>query len=313
MRIPGNLFGKRSASPTDGTSILRLADPSHPAHTQLEQAAGIIDQRVQIELLGARTAMSVSASAADVEKALSILDDAVTMCPEDMDLLVAKACVLYAFGQFKSAEETLDRVLDRSPDHFEADMWKDHWETWTNALRYPKWNEGEMRLHPAMAAHLRHNQRVQIVRDGLQKALAIVTGVQGPPFDSRTQIKVEWVLSKTPYGPLVAYYVKLIEPAGEPSVMEAFLPIFRPTLFSPMEGYFLVRQLAFTPYCYVVLASDETASLNRKIIFGEKGVKKIRDIASQLTSTDSYLPQQQFQSAMQWHMNNFDMDRLVYE
>lgn len=314
MKFPGGLFGgKQSASPNDKPSILRLADPAHPAHEQLEQAAAVVDRCVQIELLGDRTAMRVSASAGDMERVISILDDAVAICPEDMDLLVAKACVLYAFGQFQSAEETLDRVLDKSSGHFEAKTWKNHWETWINALRYPKWNEGESRIHPAMAAHLSHNQRVQIVRDGLQKALAIVTGVQGPPFDSRTQIKVEWVLSKTPYGPLAAYYVKLIEPVGEPSVMEAFLPIFRPTLFSPMEGYFLVQQLAFTPYYYVVLASDGTASLNRKIIPGEKGVQNIRDIASQLASTDSYLPQQQFQSAMQWHMNNFDMDRLVYE
>lgn len=294
-------------------SSLRLADPAHPAHKQLEQAVKIVDQYVQVELAGDRTAMKVSAPVSEMEKALSNLNEAVAMCPDDMDLRVAKACILHAFAQFTSAEEVLGLVLSKVPDQFEAKMWKSHWETWTHALRFPKWDERQSSLHPVMAYHLRLDHRVQVVRDGMQKTLAIVTDVQGPPFDSRTQIKVEWSLSKTPYGPLVAYYLKIIEPSGEPSIMEAFLPIFQPTLFSPMEGYFLVQQLAFTPYCFVVLIADATAMLNRRIVFGQKTIQKIRDMVSQLTSIQAYLPQEQFSNAMQWHMNNFDMNRLTFE
>lgn len=314
MNVLSKLFEKKqTVASGEKISALRLADPAHPARRQLEAAAGIIDQCVQIELVGERTAMKTSAPIGEMEKALSNLDEAIAMCPEDMDLLVAKAGVLHAHAQFKSAEEVLDLVLSKSPDHFEAKAWKEHWETWNDAFRYPKWDASESSPHTAMLAHLRHNHRVQIVRDGLQKALAIVTGVQGPPFDRRTQIKVEWVLSKTPHGPLVAYYVRIIEPVGEPSTMEAFLPIFQPNLFSPMEGYFLVQQLAFTPYCYVVLVEGATAILNKQIIFGQKTAQKIRSIAMQLASDASYLPQQQFNNAMQWHMNNFDMDRLIFE
>lgn len=80
-----------------------------------------------------------------------------------------------------------------------------------------------------------------------------------------------------------------------------------------MEGYFLVRQLAFTPYCFVVLVSGKSVVLNRKIILEEKVAQKVRDIASHLASAQSYLPQEQFQSAMQWHMNNFDVSKLTFE
>lgn len=331
MNLLRNLFGKKqpdmagSSQPSRGVetptpatktvkaSALRLADPAHPAHKQLEQVAKIVDQYVQVEVAGDRTAMKVSAPVGEIEKALSSVDEAIAMCPDDMDLPVAKACILHASAQFKSAEEMLDLVLSKVPDHFEAKMWKSHWETWSDALRFPRWDERLSSLHPVMASHLRLDHRVQVVRDGMQKTLAIVTGVQGPPFDNRTQVKVEWVLSQTPYGPLVAYYTKIIEPSGEPSTMEAFLPIFQPTLFSPMEGYFLVRQLAFIPYCFVVLVSGTTATLNRRIVFGQKTVQKLRDMVSQLTSTQSYLPQQQFKSAMQWHMNNFDMKQLAFE
>lgn len=301
------------ATTTAKVSTLRLADPAHPAHKQLEQAVEILDQYVQVELAGDRTAMKVSAPVGEMEKALSSLNEAVAICPDDMDLLVAKACVLHASAQFKSAEEVIDLVLSKVPDHFEAKLWKSHWETWSDALRFPRWDERLSSLHPVMASHLRLDHRVQIVRDGIQKTLAIVTGIEGPPFDSRTRIKVEWVLSRTPYGPLVAYYPKIIEPSGEPSTMEAFLPIFQPTLFSPMEGYFLIQQLAFTPYCFVVLVSGATVALNRRIVFGQKTVQIIRDMASQLTSTQSYLPKQQLKTAAQWHMHNFDMTRLTFE
>jgi hypothetical protein len=163
-----------------------------------------------------------------------------------------------------------------------------------------------------MAAHLAAGHRVQVVRNGLQKTLAIVAQVQGPPIDGRTQVKVEWLLSETPHGPLVAYYLKIIEPEGEPSVMEAFLPGFQPSLYSPMEGYFLAQQLAFTPYCFVVLVSGNNVVLNRRIIFGEAGANRPRDIVARLASTQTYLPQDQFQAAMQWHMNNFDVSKLTF-
>lgn len=329
MNILSKVFGKKQSVAPSGsqvsrgvdqpaptaktTSVLRLADAAHPAHKQLEQAVKILDRYVQVEVAGERTVAKISAPEGEMENALAALEEATAICPDDVDLPVAKACVLHASSQFKSAEEALDMVLCKVPDHFEAKMWKSHWETWSDALRYPMWNERLSSLHPVMATHLRLDHRAQLVRDGLQKALAIVAEVQGPPFDSRTQVKVEWVLSKTPYGPLVAYYPKIIEPSEEPSTMEAFLPIFQPTLFSPMEGYFLVQQLAFTPYCFVVLVSGATAILNRRIVFKEKTVQNIRDIASQIGSTQVFLSQQQFKNAMQWHMNNFDMDRLKFE
>ena len=118
--------------------------------------------------------MKVSAPVGEMEKALSSLDEAVAMCPDDMDLLVAKACMLHASAQFKSAEEVLDLVLSKVSDHFEAKMWKSHWETWIDALRFPRWDERLSSLHPLMASHLRLDHHVQVVRDGVQKAIAIV-------------------------------------------------------------------------------------------------------------------------------------------
>jgi tetratricopeptide (TPR) repeat protein len=293
--------------------IMRLADPKHPASKHLQQVVNIIDKYVHVEMAGERTATKISAPRGEMEKAISIIDEAISLYKDDVDLLIAKANILNASAQFESSEKMLDEVLGKVPDHFEAKMWKNHRETWSNAIRFPHWKEQSSILHPVMEFHLKCDHRVQIVRDGIQKTVAIVTLVQGPPFDKNTQIKVEWILSKTPYGPLVAYYLRIIEPTAEPSTMEAFLSIFRPSLFTPMEGLFLVQQLAFTPYCFVVLVGEKNIMLNRKIIFSQMTIDKIREIASQLNTDQSYLPQDQFKNAMQWHMNNFDMNKLKFD
>jgi hypothetical protein len=183
------LFGKKrsleqSAPATKTTKPLplRLADPAHPARKQLDQVVKIVDQYVQVELVGDRTAMIGSAPVGDMKKALSNLGEAIAICPDDMDLLVAKACILHASAQFKSAEEVLDLVLSEVPDHFEAKMWKSHWETWGGALRFPRWDERLSLLHPVMAAHLRHDHRVQVVRDGMQKTPCYCDRSSGTAF-----------------------------------------------------------------------------------------------------------------------------------
>lgn len=221
-----------------GTPALRLCDPVHLARKELDWVAMIVDQSVQVEMAGDRTAMKVSAPADQLGKALSKLEHAIARCPDDMDLLVAKACILQASARFEAANEALDVVLSRDPTHFEAAMWKKHPETWASALRFPKWDKKASTFHPVMAAHLELGHRVQVVRNGLQKTLAIVTQVQGPPFDGRTQAKMEWVLSETPHGPLITYYLKIIEPTGEPSLIEAFLPGFNPPCFRQWKVIF---------------------------------------------------------------------------
>jgi hypothetical protein len=310
-----SLFGKHGSATLEGRKPcnLRLADPEHPARECLERATRIVDQYVAVELAGERTAMKVSAPLGEMQEAVASLAEAVALCPDDLDLLVAKASVLHASAQFKTAEEALDAVLLRDPTHFEARMWKEHWETWANALRFPAWREGLTSLHPVMTAHMRLGHRVQVVRDGLQKTLAIVAAIQGPPLDSRAQVKVEWVFSATPHGPLVAHYLEIIEPGAEPSITEAFLPIFQPSLYTPMEGAFLVRQLAFAPYCFVVFTNASRVDLNRRVVLSERASQETREMGARVASMGTYLPQAEFQRAVQWHTSNFDMSRLKFE
>ena len=293
------------------SSILRLVDPAHPARRQLDLAAKIVHQNVTVELRGERTAMVARAD--ELAKSLPLLDEAIAACPNDADLLVAKASIVNALSaQSNASKEVLDLALTRDPNHFEARTWRDHSENWQHALRFPSWDDRESSLHDVMAAHLRLGHRVQIVRDGLQKAVAVVAEIGGPPLDTRTKVKLHWLLSETPYGPLVAYYCRIEEPTGEPSTTEGFLPILAPS-YSPIEGYSLFQQLAFTPYCFVVFVDGSSVALNRKIILSDSAIAKVRQMASQLASAKKYLPIEDFQSAMDWHTNHCSMGQLTYE
>ena len=314
MAFLRDLFGK-SAPAGDGGSVahLRLADPSHPARDLIDRAAAIADQCVQVLATGDRSAMQASFAPEQRDQALAALDEAAARCPEDLDLLVAKADLLHAAAQFKTAEEILDQVLARDPDHFEARNWKDHWDHWMNALRFPRWDQAETVIHPVMAAHLTHGHRVQLVRDGLQKAAAIVVGIQGPPLPAATQVKLLWMLSETPHGPLVAYYLRMIEP-DDADTTEAFLPIFAPGQYSPLEGTLLIQQAAFTPYCFVVLiGSSGEVLLNRRVTYSASVQNSLRQIAANVRDRGAYLPQANFQSAMQWHMDHVDLKDLKFE
>ncbi|MDD5542336.1 MAG: hypothetical protein PHX83_04110 [Acidobacteriia bacterium] len=290
-----------------------LSDPRHPASKHLKAAADIVDRCVRIEVAGDQSMLQVSAGMDDLTQLVQELDAGIQLCPDDLNLAVAKASALHVCGQFKSAEEELDKVLAKDPQHFEARQWKDHWESWLHPLRFPVWNEKMTALQPAMAAHLRAGHRVQIVREGFQKVIAIVAVVQGPPFHPQTKIRVAWVLSETPSGPLLAYYVKIIEPQGEPSTMEAFVPLFKPTLFAPMEGFYLAQQLALCPYAFVALVNNGGVQLNCKLEWGPKTLRQIQKIQADVAGRKSFLAQADFQRAMQWHMNNFDMAKVEFE
>jgi len=310
------MLGRKSDSPassaTSPTHALRLADPHHPARAILDEAARMIDRSVELTLAGDNILTHMSFDVNETLAMAARMDEVISQYPDDMDLQVAKACLLYAGGQFKSAEETLDRVLSKAPDHFEARMWKNHWETWWNAVRFPGWSEQQTTLHPVMEGYLRQKRITQIVRDGMQKALVIVLPVQGPPLHPQAQLKAEWVLSKTPLGPLVAYYMQINEPGQEPNKMEAFLSIFEPK-DSPQEGFYLMQQLAFTPYYFGVLVQNDRVVFNRRIVLGPRTQQKVRAIVAELEATKDFTPQGSFQQAANWHMSTFDMDKVEFE
>jgi hypothetical protein len=177
----------------------------------------------------------------------------------------------------------------------------------------PSWNEQQTTLQPAMAARLRYGQRVQVVRDGAQAALALVTAVKGPAYDSGTTVAVHWRLAETPHGNLVAYYQRIAEPGHRPSTLEAFLPVFCRASHEPLEGAHLLQHLACARACFVVCADGPTVMLNRRVAFDETALRQIRQVIYRLAALRAYPLQHRFRKAQQWHRANFDMCGLPFD
>ena len=204
-------------------------------------------------------------------------------------------------------------VLSKEPHHFEAKMLNEHGGVWESMLSFPYWDEQQTSLHPLMLSRFNSGTAFQLVRDGLQKTVAIVAGGPPDPLDKHTQVKAKWVLSKTPYGSIVAYYVSIQVPMNKPVNLEMFLASAKPPLFKPTEACFLLQQLAFTPYCFIVLTNQGKVVLNKRMILGTSTIREVRDIAKQVSEQESYIGESQIKSACQWHMNNFDMDHLKFD
>jgi hypothetical protein len=298
--------------PAAGSS-LRLADPKHPAAKQISEVAGYLNGAVEIKAFGDALMYNHSIDFSEAERLTGVMDSAVALAPEDNDLLVAKAGVLHAFAQYKTAEEVVDEALTRDPTHFEARAWKDHWESWRSPWQFPTWDLKQTCLHPVMAGQLERGLALQVVRDGLQKTLAIVAG--GPPYamNRATDVKAKFVLSRTPYGPVVAYYLRITEPGDRPHNMEMFVLPANPVSFTATEPNFLLQQLAFLPYCYVVLVNGTDVVLNRQVVFGPAVTSEVRDIARQLSEQTSFVEKSNARGAFNWHMNNFDMEGIRFE
>ncbi|MDH5362739.1 MAG: hypothetical protein OEW84_05450 [Aigarchaeota archaeon] len=161
---------------------LGLADPSHIARQEIDEASHIADQAIRLAVAGEHTLMQ--SNSADAMRIVSAIEKALEKSPDDLELLVAKSGALCCGLQFKTAEEVIDQVLSINPEHFEARQRKDHWEKWTHLFSYPSWSDTATTLHPVIAAHLRYGQVVQIVRDGLQAGIAVVRPAQRQQFSA---------------------------------------------------------------------------------------------------------------------------------
>jgi hypothetical protein len=292
-------------------SKLRLADPGHPARHQLDEVEALIEPCITLEPAGPGTVYK-GIPTATLEQAVGMLDETIGRGPADPDLLVAKGCVLQAGAQYASAHQVFEQAVAIEPEHFEARMWNEHLATWAETFYFPGWDEAQTELHPVMARLLAAGVRTQVVRDGLQKAVAIVANVPDLPADPRTKVAVQWTLSETPQGPLVAYYLH-IDPPSEPAFNdEAFLGIAEPQ-FTTSEGYSLIGQLAFTGYCFVVLVDNGRVTFNRRIVLPKATALKLREIECALAPPRPYLAHEANQAAIQWHMGHFDMSQLVWD
>jgi hypothetical protein len=292
---------------------LRLSDPAHPARSLIDAASRIADQVVEIKVVGDNTMLSTN-SVTSMGLANAI-DKALEKAPTDLDLMLAKSGALVCALQFKSAEDIIDQVLETNPKDFEARQRKDHWHDWQNVFCYPSWSEGNTSLHPIMSARIRHNQSVQVVRDGLQIGIAIVRPANNDfPGVLSKDIPSKWeaIWAETPFGPIVAHYTIIRDDPTAPYKAEATLPTYVPTKVTRETGYWLLQQLSRLNSCFIVIADGERVLYNRRYIFPDILKTKLKTIAQKITAEARPVDLNTFQRAVQWHMQNFDLNQIRF-
>ncbi|MCD4786447.1 MAG: hypothetical protein K8T10_21690 [Candidatus Eremiobacteraeota bacterium] len=281
----------------------------------IHAASALADRVVKIEPIGSSKMMTVSG--ADGAKLVSAIDRALSRLPDNANLMMAKSAALCCALRFKEAKATVDMVLDKYPDHFEARQRKEHWDMWEHLFQFPSWNKKKTVLHQVTAIALSRGKQVQIVRDGLNLALLILHPIQqrefpgGIPSDSRFKWIADW--SETPEGSLIAHYILLDAVRSEPYRGEGFFPVYYPKEAGVEEGYWLLQRLAFVKRCYVVLAEGRNVWFNRVFDFSGEFRKNLQEMA--FMAEEKKLPQNfpGFRRACQWHMQNLDLSQLTFE
>jgi len=319
MNILKKLFSSRrtesSASKPGGKKLstgLGLIDPNHAARQSIDEASLVADQSIRLSAYGDQVAME--SNSADAMHLVSLIEKALEIAPDDLDLLVAKSGALCCALQFKTAEEVIDHVLSINPEHFEARQRKEHWQKWEHLFQYPSWSTAAKTLHPVMTAHLRHQHPVQLIRDGLQIGIAVVRSAQSHEFPNglpnRTPSKWMPIWSDTPYGAIVAHYAVIEDNPADPWKGEGFLPTNVPDKTTPASGYWLLQRMCHISSCFIVLADGQNVLYNARYIFPDTLRSTLLAISDKMIRQSAKKDPMAFQKACQWHMNSFDMRRI---
>lgn len=315
-KIFGDKDSKQTQQPKATSSepkslALGLADPLHPARHLIDQASRIADREIWLEAGSGITMIQVNNKAGT--ELVALIEQALNMAPNDMNLLLAKSAALCCEMSFKSAEDVIDEILRRDPDNLDARQRKALWQDWPHLFQYPSWSTAVSNLTPdsQMLASLKKGQRVQLVRDGLQIGVAIVSPADGALGVVPKNTSCAWIPMwiETPYTPIVAHYTVVRDHPADPLKFEAFLPTFEG--ISPKSSYWLLQRLSRIASCFIVVVDGAKVIYNGRYIFPPTVKDELHRIAARVAqlgekaqNTDA------FEQALRWHMNNFDIGRI---
>ncbi len=294
-----------------------LANSKHPCRQLLDEADGILTQIFRVILWNDEVVVETTVTP-KIFRALRRFDEALRICPDDPALLVAKAIVLFFADPTDTAKQYLKKALTIDPGLLEARCLLEYWTNWKNVLEFPRWDKGSNKLDEVIAKwRFQHGHAAQIVRDGLQKAVALIYPIENVPISTTEikEIKLRVLMSLTPYGPLVAPYLWLWtgKPDSEPQILESFIPILTPSnLPQSMDGYYLVHQLAGQNYCIVILVKDHAVCLTQRLIFSES-VQIELGLIRNFLQTSQFLMLPRIEDAVKWHQQHVPHLYQVFE
>ena len=228
---------------------------------------------------------------------------------------------------FEVAISEFRRVLDLDPNYYEARQQIAYGPRWHDAFSYTPWlpapaaSDGElpaplMALLPASRDPV---TRLALLREGSSKVISVLTktprSAWARPLTDDIPAHIDMTVSRTPYGPIIAFYLVVDDKPGDPYKGETFLnphdPGY-PTYDACQLGQNLVAQLSKQDHTYLIFVDENNKLiLSRRLNFDPSTQVTIAQCLYDIQTLPAQaMDTSRFQQAAQWHMQNFSLDQV---
>jgi uncharacterized RDD family membrane protein YckC len=233
----------------------------------------------------------------------------------------------YAEG-FELAIGEFRRVLELDPSYYEARQQVAYGPRWHDPFAYTPWDphtpiEVGGDLPGSLQALLPPGQdpvtRLALLSEGTSKVVAVLTrtprSTWSKPLTPELPAHIDMMLSRTPHGPIIAFYLVVEDNPGDPYKGETFLnphdPGY-PTYDACQLGQNLVSQLSRQDHTYLIFVDENNKLLmSRKLEFDPQTQVKINHCMYEIQTLPAQaMDAPRFQQAAQWHMQNFALDQI---
>jgi hypothetical protein len=229
---------------------------------------------------------------------------------------------------FEVAIREFRRVLDLDPSHYEARQQVAYGQRWHDAFVYPPWTgrpivmPGTPLPEPVAALLPPNNQpvtRLVLLREGNAKVVSVLSRTPrdswARPLTADIPAHVQVLLSRTPSGPVIAFYVVVEDRPGDPYKGETFLNPHdpgSPTYDACQLGQNLLSQIHRQDHTYLIFVDEENkVLLSRRLEFDPQTQVNINQCLYDVQTLPSQIMDpQRFQAAAEWHMEHFSLDQV---
>ncbi len=283
-----------------------LFSGKHPSAKEIAEAEDIVTKTIEIKVAGSGTITSFNSG--DYLRIKEVLDRAVSKAPTDPDLLYARASLHYIALQGEDGQKDREQCLLLAPNHFDAKTKKDHATSWDSLFALPGWDERRSQLSDLMMKHVEMDHLVQVVRDHLRGAIAVVVPESRIKLAGCSKMRWELRWESTPQCKVAAHYLFL----DNGQFAEFFIPHLAESEAKVNTNYWLLRRLAREQYCFIVINRGRSVIRNERYMFPQTLIRTLQKMESDLISGGPAASMSQFQSAAQYYMQHSDESSLKY-
>jgi hypothetical protein len=309
IQLLKRLFGDNASSRS--TQPMPLYSAKHPAADEISEAEKAASEILVSNVISETSGYAIterSINSPEYFHIKSILDNALQKCPDDPELIYARSSLHYWYLQGEDGMKDRENCLSLNPNHFDARMKGAHFKSWETVFHFPQWDEHHKVLPDAIIKSVESGSRLQLVRDHLRGAIALIVPENLISLDGCSKMRWELRWNSTPEGNIAAHYLFL----DNGQFGEFFVPHLAEEEPTMNANYWLLRRLANEQYCFIVICRGNTVIRNERYLFPSKLMKTLSKMESDLIKTGPISSLAQSQEAAQWYMKNSDENTLKY-